>query len=159
MYDIKYTFNMITYVSAGLLAATVLLLMLIIYVPKILYLYIAALFFMLLGMAFYLLKNVEIRIEENNISPNSIFYSAEQNTRSISFVLLGLYLVIFPFVLFSPKKIKMAIFLIEKLKQFYKSMSSMILFSLLVIAVAWGSLIIEIFLIMHFYTAGTISDM
>lgn len=72
--------------------------------------------------------------------------------------MLGLYLVIFPFVLFSPKKIKMGIFLIEKLKQFYKAMSSMILFSLLVIAVAWGSLIIEIFLIMHFYTAGTISE-
>jgi len=52
----------------------------------------------------------------------------------------------------------MGIFLIEKLKQFYKAMSSMILFSLLVIAVAWGSLIIEIFLIMHFYTAGTISE-
>jgi len=58
---------MITYVSAGLLAATVLLFVLIIYVPKILYLYIAALFFMLLGMAFYLLKNVEIRLKSNEI--------------------------------------------------------------------------------------------
>lgn len=49
---------MITYISAALLGVTTFLMLLIIYMPKIIYLYICALFFMLLGMAFYLLKNV-----------------------------------------------------------------------------------------------------
>lgn len=58
MYGLKYTFSMITYISAALLGVTTFLMLLIIYMPKIIYLYICALFFMLLGMAFYLLKNV-----------------------------------------------------------------------------------------------------
>lgn len=57
MNNIKITFPMITYVSGGLLIATGILFILAISLPKIIYLYIFALFLMLLGMAFYLLKN------------------------------------------------------------------------------------------------------
>lgn len=58
MYDIKYTFPMIVYISAGLMAATALIFIFTIYFSKTIYIIISSLFFMLLGMAFYLLKNV-----------------------------------------------------------------------------------------------------
>ena len=58
MYNIKYTFPMIIYVTAGLLGVCTILFLLVIYIPKLIYAFICALFFMLLGMAFYLLKNV-----------------------------------------------------------------------------------------------------
>lgn len=67
MYNIKYTFSMITYVSASLLAATAILFILIIYFPKIIYVFISALFVLLLGLAFYLLKNVQLRISQKSI--------------------------------------------------------------------------------------------
>lgn len=116
MYNVKYTFPMIIYVSASLLAFTIMVFMLIIAIPKLIYLLISLLFFMLLGMAFYLLKNFEVRILNYGItSTSSIFYKDEQNTRAISFLLLGIYLIIFPFILFSPKKIKLGVFILEKI--------------------------------------------
>jgi hypothetical protein len=75
MYGIKYTFPKIIYVSAGLLIVTAILFTLVIYFPKIIYIFTAVLFFMLLGMAFYLLKNFETRVSDNNIQPGTIFYT------------------------------------------------------------------------------------
>jgi len=57
MYNIKKTYPMIIYVSAGLLGVTSIIFLIIIYIPQTIYLLISTLFFMLLGMAFYLLKN------------------------------------------------------------------------------------------------------
>lgn len=75
MYGIKYTFDKIMYVSAGLLVVTGILFLLIIYIPKIIYIFTAILFFMLLGMAFYILKNFETRVTTKNIQPGTIFYT------------------------------------------------------------------------------------
>ena len=148
---------MISYTTAGLLVVTAILFAIIVYVPKIIYLYITLLFLMLLSLSFYLLKNVELRISENNIVEGSIFYTDEEKIRALSFLLLGIYLLIFPFILFSPKKIQMAITVISGLKKYFTSMFTMNLFTFLVVLVGWGSLIIEIFLVMHFYSAGSIS--
>ena len=49
---------MVAYTTAGLLFATLFLFVLIVYFPKITYLYIGSLFLMLLAMSFFLLKNV-----------------------------------------------------------------------------------------------------
>lgn len=57
MYNIKYTFSMIIYISASLMVATIIIFAAVIYFPKLIYLLVSILFFMLLGMAFYLLKN------------------------------------------------------------------------------------------------------
>ena len=148
---------MMSYTTAGLLVVTAILFAIIVYVPKIIYLYITLLFLMLLSLSFYLLKNVELRISENNIVEGSIFYTDEEKIRALSFLLLGIYLLIFPFILFSPKKIQMAITVISGLKKYFTSMFTMNLFTFLVVLVGWGSLIIEIFLVMHFYSAGSIS--
>ena len=75
MYNIKATFGMITYTTVSLLVVTAILFAIIVYLPKIIYLYITLLFLMLLSLSFYLLKNVELRISENNITDqDSIFY-------------------------------------------------------------------------------------
>ena len=65
---------MISYTTAGLLVVTAIFFTLIIYFPKIIYLYILSLFLMLLSMAFFLLKNVETRIENNALTTSSLFY-------------------------------------------------------------------------------------
>lgn len=103
---------MIIYVSGSLLLVTGFLFVMLIWFAKLIYLYISCLFLMLLGLAFYLLKNVEVRIQDYGLQVGSLLYNEEQSIRAISFVLLGLYLVIFPFVLFSPKKIQMATHLV-----------------------------------------------
>ena len=149
---------MISYTTAGLLVVTAILFAIIVYLPKIIYFYITLLFLMLLSLSFYLLKNVELRLSDNSITDPSIFYTDEIKIRALSFLLLGIYLLIFPFILFSPKKIQMAITIISGLKKYFTSMFTMNMFTFLVVLVAWGSLIIEIFLLMHFFTAGTISE-
>lgn len=75
MNNIKLTFPMLIYVSAGLLVVTGVLILLVISLPKIIYLYTFALFLGLLGMAFYLLKNFELRVQEHAIPVGSIFYT------------------------------------------------------------------------------------
>lgn len=149
---------MVAYTTAGLLFATLLLFILIVYIPKITYLYIASLFLMLLGMSFFLLKNVEVRTTALELATTSIFYIEEQKMRYISFLLLAIYLIIFPFILFSPKKIQQATVILKGLKNYFTSMGSMNLFTLLLVFITWGTLILEIFLIIHFYSASTISE-
>ncbi len=51
---------------------------------------------------------------------------------------MALYLVTFPFVLFSPLKIKSAIRLISKLNKYFNKMSTVNLFTYLVIYLTWG---------------------
>ena len=78
--------------------------------------------------------------------------------RYISFLLLAIYLIIFPFILFSPKKIQQAVTIMGGLKKYFTSMMSINLFTFMVIVIAWGTLILELFLLIHFYSAGTISE-
>ena len=148
---------MIAYTTVALAMGTGLLFMVMVYISKLVYVYIAGLFIMLLSMSFFLLKNVEVRTTALGLATTSLFYREEQQMRYISFLLLGIYLVIFPFILFSPKKIQQAAVVLAGLRKFYSAMLSMNLLTLFVIIVTWGSLILEIFLIVHFYSAGTIS--
>ena len=134
---------MISYTSAGLLVVTAILFAIIIKIPKIIYIYILFLFLMLLSLAFYLLKNVELRITEHSITDtSSIFYTDEEQIRNLSFLLLGIYLLIFPFIMFSPKKIQLAAVIIGGLKKYFSTMFSMNLFTFLVVLIVWGSLIL-----------------
>ena len=149
---------MITYTSAGLLIVTAILFAIVVYIPKIIYVYITILFVMLLSLSFYLLKNVELRITDHSIVAESIFYTNEERIRYLSFLLLGIYLLIFPFILFSPKKIQLAVKIIGGLKEYFSAMFTMNLFTFLVVLITWGSLVVEIFLVINFYTAGSISE-
>ena len=156
MYDLKYTLPMLTYVTIALLFVTSILFMLLIYFSKLLYLYVLVMFCMLLGFSFALLKIIETRVTDNSIDESSIFYAQDQQMRYIAFTLLAIYLILFPFMLFSPQKIKIATSLVSGLEPYFTSMLRMNLFTLLVVLVAWGCILLEVFLLVNFYSAGTI---
>ena len=157
MYNVKYCFTSIVYTTAGLLVVTGIFYLFIICIPKVIYFYIACVFFMLLGLAFFILKNLEIRESANSttISSGNIFYNDERTIATLSYLLLAVYLLIFPLILFSPKKIRMAAKIIGHLQDYYYKMMTMNIFTLLIILIVWGLLLLEIFLVMHFFTAGT----
>ncbi len=72
--------------------------------------------------------------------------------------MIAIYLIIFPFILFSPKKIKTAIKIIIKLKPFFHRMVTFNFFTLLIIVMSWALLILEAFILMNIYTAGTMAS-
>jgi hypothetical protein len=100
---------------------------------------VGVLFLMLLGFAFYLLKNVKNTLATLNSS--SIFYTDASNILALAYILMAIYLIIFPFILFSPKKISVAVKIIGKLTKYFRRMSSVNFFTYLVIYLVWGFLI------------------
>jgi hypothetical protein len=76
------------------------------------------------------------------------------NILPLAYILMALYLVVFPFVLFSPGKIKSAVRIIAKLSKYFSKTSSVNLFTYLVIYFTWGLLMLEIFLVINMFTAG-----
>lgn len=58
-----------------LLIATMFLFLILVCLPKLVYLYIVLSFVMLLGLSFYLLKNIDTRIQNYSVVPDTIFYN------------------------------------------------------------------------------------
>lgn len=73
---------------------------------------------------------------------------------SLAYILLASYLVIFPIILFSPKKIMIAVRIIKSLERYYYAMFTIIMFTILIALLAYGLLFLIAFLLMNFYTAG-----
>ena len=83
---------------------------------KLIYFYIALTFIMLIGFAFYLLKTVNDRL--SGLTQGTIFYKEASNILPLAYILMALYMVAFPFVLFSPSKIKSGTRIIQKMSNF-----------------------------------------
>lgn len=112
------------------------------------------LFLMLLGFAFYLLKSVKSTLSSLNSA--SIFYTDTSNILALAYILMAIYLIIFPFILFSPKKISTAVKIIGKLSKYFRRMASVNFFTYFVIYLVWGLLIAEVYLLMNMFSSGTI---
>jgi hypothetical protein len=67
---------------------------------------------------------------------------------------MALYLIIFPFVIFSPYKISTAIKIITKMRKYFIRMISVNMFTYIIVYVAWGFIMLEIFLILNIFTTG-----
>lgn len=119
---------------------------------QLVYIYLGVTFVMLLGFAFYLLKSINNSLAGMNTA--SIFYSDASSLLPLAYILMAVYLVLFPIVLFSPQKIKSAVKIINKLSKYFTKMSSVNLFSYLVIYVTWGLLMLEIFLLLNMFASG-----
>jgi hypothetical protein len=91
---------------------------------------------MILGFAFFLLKS--LRANMALYDQQSLFYQDAAQILPIAYVLMALYLVVFPFVLFSPKKIATAVKIIAKMNKYFKRMSSVNFFTYLVVLLVWG---------------------
>lgn len=70
---------------------------------------------------------------------------------------MALYLIIFPFVIFSPYKISTATKVIAKMRKYLIRMRSVNLFTYLIIYLTWALLMLEIYSIMNIFTAGSSS--
>jgi hypothetical protein len=153
MYNLKSTFIQIIYSSFSLLVLSTVLFLLLICLTKLIYLYVGVLFLMLLGFAFYLLKSVKTTLSTLNSS--SIFYTDTSNIMALAYILMAIYLIIFPFILFSPKKISTAVKIIGKLTKYFRRMSSVNFFTYFVIYLVWGLLISEVYLLMNMFSSGS----
>ena len=67
---------------------------------------------------------------------------------------MALYLIVFPFVIFSPYKLSTATKIISKMRKYFIRMSSVNMFTYLVVYMTWGLLMLEIFIIINMFTSG-----
>ena len=76
------------------------------------------------------------------------------NILPLAYILMALYLIVFPFVLFSPGKIKSAVRIISKLSKYFSKMSTVNLFTYMAVFLTWGLTMLEIFLVINMFTSG-----
>jgi hypothetical protein len=72
----------------------------------------------------------------------------------LAFVLLALYLVFFPVLLFAPRKIKTGIAILGDLDNYYELMYTMVIFTVLIAILAYCLLFLMAFLVLNFFTGG-----
>lgn len=72
----------------------------------------------------------------------------------LAYILLASYLIIFPIILFSPSKIKMAASIIKNMEKYYYAAFTVILFTISIAILVYGLLFLIAFLLMNFFTAG-----
>lgn len=152
MYTLKQTIIPMVYGSFISLVITSICFIFLICFAKLIYFYIVLTFVMLLAFAFYLLKS--IKTNQIQYDPASIFYSEAGNIQPLAYVLMAIYLIIFPMVLFSPSKIKSAVRIMSKMSKYFSKMSTVNLFSYLVIYLTWGLTMLEIFLVINMFSSG-----
>ena len=126
IYSFNRTFPLMIYMNFGIVTGFLLLFSIIICFRKLIYLYIFLSFGFLVGFAFYLLKTITDRINSLTTQyatdlalPSSQLISDEQAMQPLAYILLAAYLILFPVVLFSPAKIKMAIRILSKMYEYF----------------------------------------
>ena len=72
----------------------------------------------------------------------------------LAFTLLAGYLIIFPIVLFSPKKIRIAMTILGNIYKFFESMYSILAFTVLLTLICYILIFLFSFLLMNFFTGG-----
>ena len=152
MYTLKQCFIPIVYGSLISLVISSICFILLICFARLIYFYIALTFIMLLGFAFYLLKSIKTTLAQYD--SQSIFYTEAGNIQPLAYILMAIYLVMFPLVLFSPSKIKSTVRIISKMSNYFNKMSTVNFFSYLVIFLTWGLTMLEIFLVMNMFSSG-----
>ncbi len=139
----------------GLLVFTLFLVIAMIAWPKVIYAYIGALFVMLLGLSFFIIKMIDNRKRDHSIPENSIFEQDEEEIEGFAYFFLAMYLIIFPILLFQPEKLKTAVRILGQMYSFYSTMYTVNLLSLLVGLLTWGMFLAELFILVMFITAGS----
>jgi hypothetical protein len=126
IYSFNLTFPLMLYMNFGIVVGLIILLGMVVCCPKVVYPYIFIAFGILLGFAFYLLKTVKDRVDSlttlyssDTSLPTSQLISDEQALQPLAYILLAGYLILFPVVLFSPGKIKMAINLLSRMYGYF----------------------------------------
>lgn len=107
------------YINVGILVGLIFLFSLLICFQKLVYAYILITFLLLLGFSFYLLKSIDVRIIAQNVLPDTIFYQDEKRMTGLAYTLLASYLIFFPMILFSPRKIKIAVSILSSMYKYF----------------------------------------
>lgn len=152
MLTLKQTIVPLVYASFISLVVSSLSFILLICFARLIYFYIGLTFIMLIGFAFYLLKSVKNDLLR--IDSGSIFYVEGGSILPLAYILMGFYLLMFPLMLFSQSRIKSAIRLVSKMSIYFSKMSTVNLFSYLVVYLTWGLTMLEIFLVMNMFSSG-----
>lgn len=143
------------YINVGILVGVMVLFILLICFQRLVYLYIFLTFVLLLGFSFYLLKSINLRIQNKAIQVDSIFYRDENRMTSLAFTLLAGYLLFFPMILFSPRKIKIAVRILSSMYPYFIQMFTVMLLTCVVTILTYGTLFLIAFLVMTMFTAGS----
>ena len=116
IYSFNRTLPLMTYMNIGIVVCLIILFSLLICYPKLTYLLTFLSFAVLLGFAFYLLKTITDRVNSltalyatDSFLATSQFISDEQVMQPLAYILLAVYLLLFPVIQFSPGKMKMAV--------------------------------------------------
>jgi uncharacterized membrane protein YedE/YeeE len=162
-YDFNLTFPLMLYMNIGIVIGLILLYSLLICYHKLVYPLIFLGFALLLGFAFYLLKTIKDRVDSLTVQyasdpnlPNSLLITGEQAMQPLAYILLAGYLILFPVVLFSPAKIKMAVKILSNMYNYFENNYTVIIFSLTSVMVTYGIVFGLGFLLLNFATDGNV---
>jgi hypothetical protein len=150
------------YINVGIVVGIMILYSLIICYQRLIYGYIFASFFLLLGFAFYLLKTINDRVSSLTIEyandpgfSSSQLLSDEKSLQPLAYILLAGYLVLFPIVLFAPYSIRLGVNLLSKMYSYFERNYTIVFFSLCATLTSYGVIFIISFLLLNFLTDGT----
>ena len=143
----------------GVVIGLIFLFVLLVCFRKAVYFYIFTSFVLMLGFAFYLLKATNDRVESisvnDGVSDDSGLLADERSLQPLAYVLLAAYLVLFPVILFAPASLKMAVRVLSQMYKYFESNYTMVLFSVGLALLSFGTLFLLTFLLLNFLTAGT----
>ena len=115
-----------TYMNVGIVICLIFLFSILICYPKLTYLLTFLSFGILLGFAFYLLKTITDRVNSltalyasDTLLATSQLISDEQVMQPLAYILLAAYLILFPVILFSPSKMKMAVKILSEMYDYF----------------------------------------
>jgi hypothetical protein len=74
---------------------------------------------------------------------------------SLAYVLLATYIIIFPLILFSSKKIELAVSIISSMQKYFTIMFTVVVFTTILALSTFGIIFIFALLLMNMFTAGT----
>ena len=108
------TYNL--YTTVGLVVGIMLIMGLLTCLRKFIYIYIFLMFGFLLGFSFYLLKSIDNQQQTlitAGYQSGSYLLTSQTSITGLAYTLLGGYLLLFPIVLFAPKRIKTLVLLLS----------------------------------------------
>lgn len=157
IYNLQQSFITMVYSNIGILIGILFLFVMLIFFQKLLYFYIFLTFSILLAFSFYLLKSIEERVKLWNGMGvfTGILIDNQQRFTSLAYILLAAYLVLFPIILFSPKKIKIAVKILANMQHYFETMFTVTLFTILITITSYGLIFLFAFLLMNFFTDGS----
>lgn len=74
---------------------------------------------------------------------------------SLAYILLAAYIIIFPLILFSSKKIELAVSIISSMQRYFTLMFTVVVFTTILALFTFGIILVFALLLMNMFTAGT----